>query len=316
MLTRATPTEEFPLPYAVNPELAVGLPGKAREAEPSRYPRRAEPDVGGLTVEDREVPGRHGAPSVPVRVYRPSRGSEPRPAVLHLHGGGFVTGGLDTDHAGAAALAEAVGAVVVSVDYRLAPEHPHPAAVVDCYAALVWLAETSDELGVDPARIAVVGRGAGGGLAAAVALLARDCGGPAPAFQALVSPALDDRLATESMRTSVDPRVGHERSWAAYLGDEAGGPFVSSYAAPARVTDLTRLPPAYVTASQFDAVRDEAQEYARRLAQANVPVELHLYPGVDLSPRTEADLAGALGRALAAPRPAENSVTSRKAGRS
>ncbi|MFI5610294.1 alpha/beta hydrolase [Amycolatopsis sp. NPDC051903] len=297
---------------AMIPDIDVGDPRKARETERSLLAQRPEPDLSGLTVEDREVPGRHGAPSVPVRVYRPRRENGPLPAVLQLHSGGFVTGGLDTEHAGAAALAEAVGAVVVSVGYRLAPEHPHPAAVVDCYAALLWLAEAVEDLGVDAERIAVSGQSAGGGLAAAVALLARDCGGPALAFQVLGIPQLDDRLGTESMRTFVDTPVWHRRnaehSWAAYLGDEAGGPRVSSYAAPARATDLTRLPPAYVTASQFDPLRDEALEYARRLAQANVPVELHLYPGTfhgstfvagaAVSRRMTADSADALRRAL------------------
>ncbi|MET7991930.1 alpha/beta hydrolase fold domain-containing protein [Amycolatopsis sp. NPDC005232] len=314
--------------YAVDPELApwlsgipeidLGDPRKARETERSLSAQCPEPDLAGLTVEDREVPGRHGAPSVPVRVYRPRQKSGRLPAVLLMHSGGFVFGGLHTEHAGAAAIAESVGAVVVSVGYRLAPEHPHPAALVDCYAALLWLAETAEDLGVDPAWIAVSGQNAGGGLAAAVALLARDCGGPALAFQALGTPELDDRLATESMWTFVDTPVWHrgnaKQSWAAYLGDEAGGPRVSSYAAPARATDLTRLPPAYVTASQFDPFRDEALDYARRLAQANVPVELHLYPGTfhgstfvagaAVSRRTTADLVDALRRASAVALPA------------
>ncbi|MEV4604689.1 alpha/beta hydrolase fold domain-containing protein [Amycolatopsis sp. NPDC049253] len=295
------------------PDLDVGDPRKAGEIERALAARRPEPDLAGLTVEDHEVPGRHGAPSVPVRVYRPRQGSGRLPAVLLMHSGGFVTGGLHTEHAGAAAIAESVAAVVVSVGYRLAPEHPHPAAVGDCYAALLWLAETADDLGVDPAGITVSGQNAGGGPAAAVALLARDCGGPALAFQALGAPELDDRLGAESMRSCVDTPVryrGHaEQSWAAYPGDEAGGPRVSSYAAPARATDLTRLPPAYVTVSQFDPFRDEAWEYARRLAQANVPVELHLYPGTfhgatlvsgaAVSRRMTADLVDALRRALA-----------------
>ncbi|MEW2508086.1 alpha/beta hydrolase [Amycolatopsis sp. NPDC047767] len=295
------------------PDIDVGDTRKARETERSLLARRPAPDLAGLAVEDREVPGRHGAPPVPVRVYRARRGSGRVPAVLQMHSGGFVTGGLHTEHDGAAAIAESLGAVVVSVDYRLAPEYPHPAAVVDCYAALLWLAETAEGLGVDPARIAVSGQNAGGGLAAAMALLARDCGGPALAFQALGIPELDDRLGTESMRTYADTPVWHrgnaKQSWAAYLGDEAGGPLVSLYAAPARATDLTRLPPAYVTASQFDPFRDEALEYARRLAQANVPVELHLYPGTfhgstfvagaSVSRRMTADLTDALRRALA-----------------
>ncbi|MEV6903381.1 alpha/beta hydrolase [Amycolatopsis sp. NPDC051372] len=306
--------------YAVDPELApwlplipdidVGDPGKARAVERSLLAQRPEPSLDGLTVEDREVPGRPLAPAVPVRVYRPEQQNGLVPAILQLHSGGFVTGGLDTEHGGAAALARSVGAVVVSVGYRLAPEHPYPAALDDCYAALVWLAESVGELGDDPVRIAVSGQSAGGGLAAAVALLARDRGGPALAFQVLGIPELDDRLLTDSMRTYVDTPVWHrrnaEQSWAFYLGDRAGGPDVSPYAAPARATDLTGLPPAYVTAGQFDPLRDEALEYARRLAQAGVPAELHLYPGTfhgstfvaeaDVSQRMTADVIGAFRR--------------------
>ncbi|MGW4490181.1 alpha/beta hydrolase fold domain-containing protein [Amycolatopsis sp. NPDC004368] len=298
------------MPHAVNPELSARLPGFPDPEAGDSHDAR-EPDLPGVTIEDCEVPGRHGAPAVPVRVYRPARGSGPWPAVLQLHAGGFVTGDLDTDHTTASAIAAAVGAVVVSVGYRLAPEHPHPAAVADCYGVLLWLAESAGDLGVDPTRIAVSGQDAGGGLAAAVALLARDCGGPAPALQVLGSPMLDDRLATEWAWAAADTRDRRrhdaERRWAAYLGTEAGGPLVSAYAAPARGADLARLPPAYVTASQLDPVRDEALEYARRLAQANVPVELHLYPETfpgaafgAVSRRRSADLVDALRRALAA----------------
>jgi acetyl esterase/lipase len=174
--------------------------------------------------------------------------------------------------------------VVASVEYRLAPEHPFPAGLEDCYAGLTWLAAHADELGVDPARIAIHGISAGGGLCAALALLARDRGGPAIAFQYLGVPEVDDRLETRSARDFVDTPVWNrpraEISWDSYLGPgRRGGADVSPYAAPARATDLSGLPPALVIVGGADGFRDEDIEYATRLLQAGVPTELHVYPG-------------------------------------
>ena len=173
---------------------------------------------------------------------------------------------------------------MVSVDYRLAPEHPFPAPLEDCYAALVWVAEHAAELGVDPDRIAVGGESAGGGLAAGVALLARDRGGPSLCLQLLSIPELDDRMDSESMRTlgaqaiPVTTLANGEISWDSYLGAGVRGTDqVSPYAAPARATDLTGLPPALVTAYELDALRDEDIAYAQRLMSAGVPTELHVY---------------------------------------
>jgi acetyl esterase len=238
-----------------------------------------------LDVDELRVPGPEGAPDVRVRRYRPADHEGPLPALVYIHGGGFVVGSLDLYDADCRRIAAEVGAVVVSVDYRLAPEHPFPAPLDDCYAALVWVAGHADELGVDPDRIAVGGESAGGGLAAGVALLARDRGGPRLCLQFLGIPELDDRLETESMRSlGVDRPIttiaNGEISWDSYLGAGVRGTDrVSPYAAPARATDLTGLPPALVTAYELDALRDEDIAYAQRLISAGVPTELHVYPG-------------------------------------
>jgi acetyl esterase len=241
------------------------------------------PGLETLEIEDRLVPGWEGDPDVGVRIYRPQGRTAPGPGVLMIHGGGFVIGSVEAEHGGAAAAAISTGAVVVSVEYRLAPEHPYPAAVHDCYSALRFLAEQADNLGVDPGRIAILGTSAGGGLGAATALLARDLGGPALCFQMLHIPELDDRLETPSMRAFVDTpmwsRPRAEQSWRAYLGPNADPDDVSPYAAPARATDLAGLPTTYISTAENDPLRDEGILYALRLLQAGVSVELHQFPG-------------------------------------
>jgi acetyl esterase len=212
----------------------------------------------------------------PLRIYRPKGADRRRPGLLYLHGGGYCMGSVEIENAGAAELAYALDAVVVSVDYRLAPEHPYPAGLEDCYASLCFLAALD---GVDSTRVGVHGQSAGGGLAAAVALLARDRGGPAIAVQSLGIPALDDRLDTPSMRAFVDTpmwsRPQAAQSWRLYLG----GAEADGYAAPARTADLRRLPPAYITTAELDPLRDEGIIYAMRLLEAGVSVELHNYAG-------------------------------------
>jgi acetyl esterase len=240
-------------------------------------------DRDDVVKEDRRVPGPSGAPQVPIRIYRPKAAADgPRPAIFEIHGGGFMTGSIDMMDPWCQHVAVAVDAVVVSVEYRLAPENPFPAGLEDCYAALGWTATEAASLGIDPARIAVAGQSAGGGLAAATALLARDRGGPALRFQLLEIPELDDRLDTPSMRAFTDTplwnRPNAEWSWRHYLGPDHAGE-VSHYAAPARAKDLSNLPPAYVSTMEFDPLRDEGILYALALLQAGVPVELHSYPG-------------------------------------
>jgi acetyl esterase len=241
------------------------------------------PDVDTLSIEDRTVPGWEGDPDVSVRLYRPKETAGPVPGILLIHGGGFIIGSVEAEHAGAAMTAIATGALVASVEYRLAPEHPYPAGLHDCYSALKYVAEQAGELGIDPARIALSGASAGGGLAAGTALLARDLGGPAICFQMLHIPELDDRLETPSMRRFVDSPVWNQplavQSWHAYLGDLADADDVPSYAAPARAGDLTGLPPAYISTAENDPLRDEGMTYAMRLLQAGVSVELHQFPG-------------------------------------
>jgi acetyl esterase/lipase len=271
-------------------------------------------DRGDVEKEDRSVPGPAGAPAVPVRLYRPKAHAEGlRPGLLEIHGGGFVTGSIEMMDPWCQIVAASVGAVVVSVGYRLAPEHPFPAGVEDCYAALRWMSANAAQLGVDAARIAVAGQSAGGGLAAATALLARDQGGPPLCLQVLEIPELDDRLDTPSMRAFEDTPLWNRPnavwSWRHYLGPDPGGD-VSPYAAPARATDLEGLPPAYVSTMEFDPLRDEGIVYALRLLQAGVSVELHSYPGTfhgsallptaDASRRNQEEVLAVLRRRLGA----------------
>jgi acetyl esterase/lipase len=243
-----------------------------------------EMDPPDVAIDDRRVPGPPGDPDVTVRVYTPrERVAATLPAILYVHGGAFVLGSINTEHVGALRLVRDVGAVVVSVEYRLAPEHPYPAGIEDCYAALAWLHAEAGALGIDAARVAVSGSSAGGGLAAALALLARDRGGPALCFQYLGIPELDDRLDTPSMRqfddTPMFSRPAAVQSWQWYLGDRYGTDDVPVYAAPGRATDLAGLPPAYISAMEFDPLRDEGIHYALGLLAAGVAVELHVFPG-------------------------------------
>lgn len=279
--------------YAFDPEIAAviplipDLPGDdplaIRASLSEMIAQLPPPDTTGIRIEDRQIPGRAGDPAVPIRIYRPEQRSAPA-AVYSVHGGGFIAGDLETEHASNVALARELGVVVVSVDYRLAPETPFPGGLEDVYAGLVWTAAHADELGIDPRRIAIRGTSAGGGLCAALALVARDRGGPHIAFQFLSVPELDDRLTTASMTDFIDtPLWSRSRaivSWDCYLGaGRAGADNVPMYAAPARATDLSGLPPAYVSVMHFDPLRDEGVAYALDMLAAGVSVELHLFPG-------------------------------------
>jgi acetyl esterase/lipase len=223
------------------------------------------------------------AGSVEVRVHRPPRGAgseASRPAVLWIHGGGYVTGLAAFDDALCQDLARRLGAVVAAVDYRRAPEHPYPAAVHDCHEALAWLASQPE---VDERRVAVGGASAGGGLAAALALLARDRGEVRPAFQLLTYPMLDDRTA---LRSGIDERLfrlwtnrSNHFGWCSYLGVDPGAPGVEATAAPARADDLAGLPPAWIGVGTLDLFHDEDLDYAERLRAAGVPCEVRVVEG-------------------------------------
>ena len=249
-----------------------------------------------------------------MRIYTPEGLDKTVPGILHIHGGGFVIGDLDSEQGACLALCRGLGVVVVSVDYRLAPETPYPGPLEDCYAALQWTSNNSAQLQIDPARLAVFGLSAGGGLSAATALLARDRGGPPICFQYLGIPELDDRLQTPSMQRFVDTpmwnRPNAELSWDFYLGDQyqRGADDVPYHAAPARAEDLAGLPPAYVSTMEFDPLRDEGVAYALKLLQAGVATELHSFPGTfhgsrlfttaEISRREAAEMFAVLRRAL------------------
>jgi acetyl esterase/lipase len=261
------------------------------------------PDAAELEITDRTVPA---DPDVPVRIYRPT---DAQGAIVWMHGGGFVMGDLETEHPWAIRIASGSGAVVVSVGYRRAPEHRFPAALDDAYAALAWTAAHAAGLGIEPQRVAVGGHAAGAGLAAAVALRARDQAGPSICYQLLNQPELDDRQATWSARNFVEtPFMTRDKvaaSWAHYLGSAPA----TAYAAPARADDLAGLPPAFVGTAELDPDRDEGIEYALRLLHAGVPVELHQWAGTfhgsvaalstAVSQRQLAELCEVLHRALA-----------------
>lgn len=259
---------------------------------------------------DHYAPGPDRAPEVRVRVYRPIASTGVLPGLLYIHGGGMILGTIEDSDLGAAGLCEAINAVLVSIDYRLAPEHPHPAPVEDCYAALVWMVEHAEDLGFDATRLAVVGASAGGGLTIATSLMARDRGGPSIRFQMPIYPMLDDRNITPSSREITDvgiwDRATNLQAWDWYLGEAQA----DAYAAPARATDLAGLPPTFIDVGEMDLFRDEDIEFAARLLQASVPTELHVYPGAyhgsdafaadaALSQRMWATRIGALLRALA-----------------
>jgi triacylglycerol lipase len=217
-------------------------------------------------------------------MHRPEAADAPLPCIVHMHGGGYVIGSPHADAPQHRALAAALQCCIVSVDYRLAPETPFPGAIEDCYAALTWLFANAELLGIDPSRVGVMGESAGGGLAAALALMARDRGDFALAFQHLIYPMIDDRTcvtadphpyAGEFIWTPHNNRFG----WASLLGGAPGAADVSPYAAAARAESLSSLPPAFISTGALDLFLEEDLDYARRLMRAGVPVELHVYPG-------------------------------------
>ena len=271
-------------------------------------------DIERTDLTVRKVPGPNGAPEVQVWIYRPRDVQGSMPCIFHIHGGGYVAGDAAQAEGGHRPLAADLGCCIVSVDYRLAPETPHPGPVEDCYAALTWLVANAEALSVDTNRIGVMGESAGGGLAAALALMVRDRGQLSLAFQHLIYPMLDDRTCVAA---DPHPFVGeviwtphnNHFGWTSLLGHEPGREGVSAYAAPARADDLGGLPPTFISTGSLDLFLEEDLEYARRLLRAGVPVELHVYPGgfhafnvapgVNVAIQAQRDSRAALKRALA-----------------
>lgn len=272
-----------------HPDLWFGrsLPPFAQGPRSSRLMRRLSPRAAhpgpDIAVEERVFAGVDSQPAVSVRILRPVGLATPAPALLWVHGGGLVLGSPEQDDRANVTFVRELGITVAAVRYRLAPDSQAPAAAEDAYAALRGLVAHAEDLHVDPARIAIGGASAGGGIAAALALLAHDRGELRPVFQLLVYPMLDDRTVT---RTDLDTRgvriwtpASNRYGWTSYLGGPPGGPDVSPYAAPARREDLTGLPPAWIGVGSLDLFREEDLEHARRLVAQGVPCEVHLVPG-------------------------------------
>lgn len=274
----------------------------------------AQPRLSQIPVQERTVPGAAGAPAVTVYVINARKGAA-RGAILHTHGGGYVLGQARNELRFLQELARDLDCVVVSVEYRLAPQTRFDGSLEDNYAALSWLHRSAEELGVRPDRIALLGESAGGGHAALLAIAARDRKQTPVAFQALIYPMLDDRTGSS---VSAPDHVGkvlwdaeaNRYGWRSFLGAEPGGRDVPAAGVPARSTSLQGLPPTFIAVGGVDLFVDEDIAYARRLIQAGVPTELHVYPGAyhafdRIAPQTAiarrftADKMSALRRALA-----------------
>lgn len=273
--------------------------------------------VPGIGIEDVVVPGDGDRPDLQLRFYIPERLGTPAPLLLYIHGGGYVSTKMTHYDAQCSQVAEGANIVVASIDYRLAPEHPYPIPVEDSYAALAWLHGVAAERGFDPQRIGVGGTSAGAGLAAGVALLARDRGDYPVAFQYLEAPMVDHRNTTPSSHEIDCPRVWNRKAnlgcWDAYLGADHLERTIPPYASPAIAEDLSGLPAAYLCVAAFDLFLDETIEYARRLLLAGVSVQLNVFemgfhgsprmiPTAPVSIRWKADSLAALRR-LSAPAP-------------
>jgi acetyl esterase/lipase len=250
--------------------------------------RATVPDERALTLDgyfsrSLHVASGSGGTDVELLLLRPRDIAGPVPLIYHLHGGGLVVGTLYDDVPALAQLAAKTGCAVASVSYRLAPEHPYPAALDDAYAGLTWIVERAGGLGVDERRVIVAGVSAGGGLAAATALLARSRGGPALAGQMLICPMLDDRNDSHSSQQMAGvgawDRTANATAWAAYLPGRAGGSDVPALAAPAREADLAGLPPAFIDVGSAETFRDEAVGYAEAIWRSGGQAELHVWPG-------------------------------------
>jgi acetyl esterase/lipase len=277
---------------AVDPEIAAVLSGSVRLSALSRQAlpglrQQITSRLESLSLSERvtrtdiAVPGPAGQPDVIIRLHTPAGLTGPAPALYSVHGGGYVVGHRAMDDLRFDDWCPELQFVGVSVEYRLAPEAPFPGPLEDCYAGLRWVFEHAPDLGIDPARIGVAGSSAGAGLAAALAIAARDRGGIPVACQLLAYPMIDDRMTTVSSRWDAPVWKPHDNEfgWRCYLGDAYARDEVPFLAAPARAPDLSGLPPALVYVGTADGFCDEDVQYATRLYQAGVPTELHVYPG-------------------------------------
>jgi acetyl esterase/lipase len=310
---------------AAAPPVDWSNPAKVRADRAAMMPPPPIPQ--GIDCVDHDAPAPEGAPTVKVRTYRAtgatgatgavgaSEEKGAQPAIFWIHGGGYMGGTFEGQNDTASEWAADLGCTVASVEYRLAPEHPYPAPLEDCYAGLKWLISNADSLGVDPSRVIIAGGSAGAGLAAGLALLVRDRGELSISHQVLIYPMIDDTRTTASSQwtTWVWTKESNDTGWRAYLGDLFDSDEVPPYAAPSRATDLSGLPPTYVMVGTLDLFLDEDLEYARRLIEAGVPTELKVYSGgphafdsqrlsggAELGRRAHADTKDYLRRALAA----------------
>jgi acetyl esterase/lipase len=303
------PLETFPA-FVLTKELLPML----REGQKQMMAAMPKPENPGVKIEAKKIPGLEG-PEVGVMIYTPLNATGPLPAVLHMHGGGYLFGNAEMMDIPNTMLAAQLQCVVVSVDYRLAPETHFPGPLNDCYAALKWLHDHAAELSVDPKRIATKGESAGGGLAAALALMARDKGEVPIIFQQLDAPMLDDRTCTTQTPNAftgefVWNRDANHFAWSSMLGQEPGSAGISQYAAAARAESLAGLPATYILVGALDLFLEEDIDYAKGLLAAGVPTELHVYPGVyhgfqiaqtsRVVQESYRESLAALGRALAA----------------
>lgn len=309
-----------------DPELAAGL-AEFEKMMPGGFnldnipatrqmiaPKAAQaPQIPGVVTSDHYAPGPVDAPAVMVRIHQPESRPATLPALLWMHGGGYVLGSVESEDPMVKNFCLSWNCVIASVEYRLAPEHPFPAPVEDCYTALKWLAASADQFGINRARIAIGGASSGGGLAAGLGLLARDRAEVDVCYQLLIYPMIDDSNVVQAgpgvPDTPVWSRASNLSAWRAYLGQEPGTPGVSPYAAAARAEDVSGLPPTYIGVGTADLFRDEDIIYAHRLMAAGVPTELHVYAdgfhgfnfmaaGSDAAQRFSAECTRLISRAL------------------
>lgn len=278
---------ELAAAWRARPGLTSLLPeqiGEVRAAEPA--PTRLDPDSdagAGFDVTNHQAPGASGGPGVDILLLRPRGLAGPVPCLYHLHGGGLVAGNRWDDVVPLLEMARETGCAIASAEYRLAPEHPYPAALRDATAGLRWLVDHAPELALDPDAVVIEGISGGGGLAAATVLWNRDHDGPPLLGQLLICPMLDDRNDSTSAHQMAGlgswDRTANATAWEAYLGDAVAGPEVPVYAAAGRATDLRRLPPTFLDVGSAETFRDEVIRYADRLWQAGGDAELHVWPG-------------------------------------